>query len=78
VRHVQCILCFFCLTLAYAWRVNLSVALVAMTEKPNMTDIGNDSLSDSFNDSLSDNSSMQPIKLEVDVSFTAKRCGNQR
>ncbi|XP_068145044.1 putative inorganic phosphate cotransporter [Drosophila tropicalis] len=31
VRHVQCLLCFFCLSLAYAWRVNLSMALVAMT-----------------------------------------------
>eukprot|EP00099_Drosophila_melanogaster_P012271 NP_001286591.1 major facilitator superfamily transporter 14, isoform C [Drosophila melanogaster] len=32
VRHVQCILCFFCLAMSYAWRVNLSVALVAMTD----------------------------------------------
>ncbi|KAH8270807.1 hypothetical protein KR018_005124 [Drosophila ironensis] len=32
VRHVQCVLCFFCLAMSYAWRVNLSVALVAMTE----------------------------------------------
>ncbi|KAH8275671.1 hypothetical protein KR026_012311 [Drosophila bipectinata] len=30
VRHVQCVLCFFCLAMSYAWRVNLSVALVAM------------------------------------------------
>ncbi|KAH8336844.1 putative inorganic phosphate cotransporter [Drosophila kikkawai] len=34
VRHVQCILCFFCLAMSYAWRVNLSVAVVAMTEHP--------------------------------------------
>ncbi|KAL7737229.1 hypothetical protein ACLKA6_005411 [Drosophila palustris] len=59
VRHVQCILCFFCLTLAYAWRVNLTIALVAMTDKPNTTDIGNNSFSDDFNNSLSDNSSEQ-------------------
>ncbi|XP_017040914.1 putative inorganic phosphate cotransporter [Drosophila ficusphila] len=32
VRHVQCILCFFCLALCYAWRANLSVAIVAMTD----------------------------------------------
>ncbi|EDV38028.1 uncharacterized protein Dana_GF13752 [Drosophila ananassae] len=32
VRHVQCVLCFFCLAMSYAWRVNLSVALVAMEE----------------------------------------------
>lgn len=32
MRHVQCILCFFCLAMSYAWRVNLSVALVAMTD----------------------------------------------
>ncbi|KAH8401148.1 hypothetical protein KR009_003348 [Drosophila setifemur] len=40
VRHVQCVLCFFCLAMSYAWRVNLSVALVAMTEPqapPNIT-----------------------------------------
>lgn len=36
VRHVQCILCFFCLTLAYAMRVNLTVAIVAM-RSPNET-----------------------------------------
>jgi len=29
---VQCILCFFCLAMSYAWRVNLSVALVAITD----------------------------------------------
>ncbi|KAH8307432.1 hypothetical protein KR044_011982 [Drosophila immigrans] len=57
VRHVQCILCFFCLTLAYAWRVNLSVALVAMTEQPNNasnnhSDISNHSLSDSSEEQL--------------------------
>ncbi|XP_030381273.1 putative inorganic phosphate cotransporter isoform X2 [Scaptodrosophila lebanonensis] len=33
VRHIQCILSFFCLSLAYALRVNLSVGLVAMTDK---------------------------------------------
>ncbi|EDW09107.2 putative inorganic phosphate cotransporter isoform X1 [Drosophila mojavensis] len=38
VRHVQCILCFFCLSLAYAWRVNLSVALVAMSGPSNATE----------------------------------------
>nr|XP_017014483.2 putative inorganic phosphate cotransporter [Drosophila takahashii] len=45
VRHVQCILCFFCLAMSYAWRVNLSVALVAMTDNStilaqNSTDAG--------------------------------------
>lgn len=33
VRHLQCLQLFFCLTVAYALRVNLSVAIVAMTDK---------------------------------------------
>ncbi|XP_016991510.1 putative inorganic phosphate cotransporter [Drosophila rhopaloa] len=37
VRHVQCILCFFCLAMSYAWRVNLSVAVVAMSDNSNNT-----------------------------------------
>uniref|UniRef100_A0A1B6M806 Putative inorganic phosphate cotransporter n=1 Tax=Graphocephala atropunctata TaxID=36148 RepID=A0A1B6M806_9HEMI len=32
VRHVQALMTFFCLVLAYAMRVNLSVAIVAMTD----------------------------------------------
>ncbi|KAH8407688.1 hypothetical protein KR222_010748, partial [Zaprionus bogoriensis] len=32
VRHVQCVLVFFGLAVAYAMRVNLSVAIVAMTD----------------------------------------------
>ncbi|TMW43694.1 hypothetical protein DOY81_011226, partial [Sarcophaga bullata] len=32
-RHIQCFLCFCCLSLAYALRVNLSVGIVAMTDK---------------------------------------------
>lgn len=32
VRHLQCVLLFFGLTVAYALRVNLSVAIVAMTD----------------------------------------------
>ncbi|XP_055857015.1 putative inorganic phosphate cotransporter [Episyrphus balteatus] len=32
-RHLQCFLCFCCLSVAYALRVNLSVAIVAMTDK---------------------------------------------
>lgn len=32
-RHVQVVLIFFCLTIAYAERVNMSVAIVAMTDK---------------------------------------------
>ncbi|XP_073811730.1 putative inorganic phosphate cotransporter isoform X1 [Musca autumnalis] len=36
-RHVQCFLCFCCLSLCYALRVNLSVAIVAMTDS-NSTD----------------------------------------
>ncbi|KAL5286732.1 hypothetical protein ACFFRR_008004 [Megaselia abdita] len=31
IRHLQCFLLFLCLTVAYALRVNLSVAIVAMT-----------------------------------------------
>ncbi|XP_016958620.1 putative inorganic phosphate cotransporter [Drosophila biarmipes] len=46
VRHVQCILCFFCLAMSYAWRVNLSVALVAITD--NTTDLAQNA-SDSSN-----------------------------
>ncbi|XP_017839852.1 putative inorganic phosphate cotransporter [Drosophila busckii] len=42
-RHVQCILCFFCLSLAYAWRVNLSVAIVAMA-KSNDSETDSDSI----------------------------------
>ncbi|XP_017077250.1 putative inorganic phosphate cotransporter [Drosophila eugracilis] len=46
VRHVQCLLCFFCLAMSYAWRVNISVALVAMTDNStnlakNVTDPSN-------------------------------------
>lgn len=33
VRHLQCILVFFGLAVAYALRVNLSVAIVAMTDR---------------------------------------------
>lgn len=33
VRHIQCILAFCGLAVAYALRVNLSVAIVAMTDK---------------------------------------------
>ncbi|TMW43657.1 hypothetical protein DOY81_011263 [Sarcophaga bullata] len=33
VRHVQCLLVFFGLAVAYALRVNLSVAIVAMTDR---------------------------------------------
>lgn len=32
MRHVQCILAFCGLAVAYAMRVNLSVAIVAMTD----------------------------------------------
>ncbi|XP_034654017.1 putative inorganic phosphate cotransporter [Drosophila subobscura] len=45
VRHVQCILCFFCLAMCYAWRVNLSVALVAMSEPPSVNVTENDTAS---------------------------------
>ena len=37
IRHLQCFLLFCCLTVAYALRVNLSVAIVAMTEKNSTT-----------------------------------------
>jgi len=33
VRHLQCILVFFGLAVAYSLRVNLSVAIVAMTDR---------------------------------------------
>ncbi|XP_037951748.1 putative inorganic phosphate cotransporter [Teleopsis dalmanni] len=32
-RHIQCFLCFCCLSLCYALRVNLTVAIVAMTDQ---------------------------------------------
>jgi MFS transporter, ACS family, solute carrier family 17 (sodium-dependent inorganic phosphate cotransporter), member 5 len=32
-RHVQVVLIFLCLTITYAERVNMSVAIVAMTDK---------------------------------------------
>lgn len=32
-RHVQSLMLFLCLTLAYAFRVNMSVAIVAITDK---------------------------------------------
>ncbi|XP_004520753.1 putative inorganic phosphate cotransporter isoform X2 [Ceratitis capitata] len=32
-RHIQCFLCFCCLSICYALRVNLSVAIVAMTDR---------------------------------------------
>ncbi|XP_034478853.1 putative inorganic phosphate cotransporter [Drosophila innubila] len=38
VRHLQCILVFFGLAVAYAMRVNLSVAIVAMTDSNNTND----------------------------------------
>lgn len=34
-RHVQSLMLFLCLTLAYAFRVNMSVAIVAITDKEN-------------------------------------------
>lgn len=33
VRHVQALLMFCCLTVAYSMRVTMSVAIVAMTDK---------------------------------------------
>jgi hypothetical protein len=33
VRHLQALLMFFCLTMAYALRVNLSVGIVAMVDR---------------------------------------------
>lgn len=33
VRHIQCFLLFWCLTVAYGMRVTMSVAIVAMTDK---------------------------------------------
>jgi hypothetical protein len=33
VRHTQVLLCFLLLSIAYSMRVNLSVAIVAMTDK---------------------------------------------
>ncbi|XP_034103688.1 putative inorganic phosphate cotransporter [Drosophila albomicans] len=73
VRHVQCILCFFCLTLAYAWRVNLTVALVAMTQPyhNNNTDISNHSLNNTLlsNHSLSldDSGEQEDVDQGVDI-----------
>lgn len=32
-RHIQCFLCFCCLSICYALRVNLSVGIVAMTDQ---------------------------------------------
>ncbi|XP_018804075.1 PREDICTED: putative inorganic phosphate cotransporter isoform X1 [Bactrocera latifrons] len=32
-RHIQCFLCFCCLSICYALRVNLSVGIVAMTDR---------------------------------------------
>jgi len=60
VRHVQCILCFFCLAMSYAWRVNLSVALVAITDNStilaqNATDSSNSGF-DLFNSNVSSSS----------------------
>lgn len=41
-RHIQVVLLFFCLTITYAERVNMSVAIVAMTDRngtnPNFQD----------------------------------------
>ncbi|XP_055921949.1 putative inorganic phosphate cotransporter isoform X1 [Eupeodes corollae] len=37
IRHVQCALIFFALAVAYALRVNMSVAIVAMTDKSTNT-----------------------------------------
>ncbi|KAH8407687.1 hypothetical protein KR222_010744 [Zaprionus bogoriensis] len=61
VRHVQCILCFFCLTLAYAWRVNLSVAVVAMM--PPMHSSNSNTTDSSANLTLPANSTDSSVNL---------------
>lgn len=33
IRHVQAVMLFFALVLAYGMRVNMSIAIVAMTDK---------------------------------------------
>ncbi|XP_067632690.1 putative inorganic phosphate cotransporter isoform X2 [Eurosta solidaginis] len=38
MRHVQCFLCFCCLSICYALRVNLSVGVVAMTDRNSTID----------------------------------------
>ncbi|EDW02607.1 putative inorganic phosphate cotransporter [Drosophila grimshawi] len=81
VRHVQCILCFFCLSLAYAWRVNLTVALVAMSERSNQTGLDEDVIEGNYNFTESEKSYMQSsfffgyIVTQIPGGYIAQRYG---